>query len=111
MLRGLEIDPYNLDLLMSLGISCTNEFDEDQVLNYLKTWIQHHPLYSEIPVHENHNLKEDILEAFKVASSINNQDSDVFLALGVLSYLSGEYINAEEAFRAALMLKQDDAAL
>ena len=111
MLRGLEIDPYNLDLLMSLGISCTNEFDEAQALNYLKTWIQHHPLYAEIPVHENKDLKEDILEAFHVAASINMQDPDVFQALGVLHYLTGEFEQAEENFRAALMLKQDDAAL
>ena len=91
---------------MSYGISCTNEFDEAQALNYLKTWIQHHPLYAEIPVHENKDLKEDILEAFHVAASINMQDPDVFQALGVLHYLTGEFEQAEENFRAALMLKQ-----
>ena len=111
MLRGLAIDPYNLDLLMSLGISCTNEFDEDQALSYLKTWIQHHPLYSDIPVDHTMNLKEDILEAFKVAASINSADPDVFQAIGVLSFLSGHYDLAEDGFRTALMMRQDDAAL
>lgn len=110
MLRGLEVDPYNLDLLLSLGISCTNELDQDQALSYLKTWIQHHPLYSDIPVSES-NLKEDIIEAFKVASSINNSDSDVFQALGVLNYLSSDFETAEQNFRAALYLRQDDAAI
>lgn len=111
MMQGLQVDPYNLDLLMSLGISCTNEFDSDQALNYLKTWIQHHPLYSEIPVNEHSNLAEDVLEAFHVAASINMQDPDVFQAIGVLSYLSSNYIAAEENFRAALMLKENDAPL
>lgn len=111
MLRGLEVDPYNLELLMYLGISCTNEFDEEQALMYLKTWVQHHPLYSDIPVDLTQNLKEDILEALKVAVSINNADSDVFQAIGVLSYLSGDFVMAEENFRNALALKQDDAAI
>jgi peroxin-5 len=111
MLRGLEVDPYNLELLMYLGISCTNEFDEDQALMYLKTWIQHHPIYSEIPVDQRQNLKEDILEAFKVAISMNPNDPDIFQATGVLSYLSSDFVMAEENFRMALSLKQDDAAI
>lgn len=111
MLRGLEIDPYNLDLLMSLGISCTNEFDEEQALNFLKTWVKHHPLYSEIPVDHSKNFREDIIEAFKVAVSINGQDPDVYQALGVLYYLSSSFDLAEENFRATLMLRQDDAAV
>lgn len=36
MQKGLSIDPYNLELLMSLGISCTNEYDSEKALNYLK---------------------------------------------------------------------------
>ena len=110
MLKGLEIDPYNLDLLMSLGISCTNEFDQTQALNFLKTWIQNHPLYAEIPV-DQANFKEDILEAFKVAVSINNQDPDTYQALGVLYYMTNNFELAEESFRAALFLKPNDAAL
>jgi tetratricopeptide (TPR) repeat protein len=111
MLRGLAVDPYNLDLLMSLGISCTNEFDEDQALMYLKTWLQHHPIYAEIPVDQSSNLKDDILEAFKVASSINSQDPDVFQAIGVLSFLESRFAEAEDGFRAALMMRQEDPAL
>lgn len=110
MLRGLEVDPYNLELLMYLGISCTNEFDEDQALMYLKTWIQHHPMYSEIPVDHTQNLRDDILEAFKVAVSINSSDPDLYQAIGVLNYLSGNFFQAEDNFRLALSMNPNDAA-
>lgn len=110
MLKGLEVDPYNLELLMYLGISCTNEFDRDQALMYLKTWIQHHPMYSEIPVDHSQNLREDILEAFKVAVSINSSDPDLYQAIGVLSYLNGDFSDAEDNFRNALAMNPTDAA-
>merc|ERR1712176_1256203 len=40
--RGHEVDPYNLDSLLALGVSCTNELDQLEALRYLRTWIENH---------------------------------------------------------------------
>merc|ERR1719434_453842 len=40
--RGHEVDPYNLDSLLALGVSCTNELDQLPALRYLRTWIENH---------------------------------------------------------------------
>ena len=45
-----ESDPYDLDSLMSLGISSTNELEQMQALRCLKEWLQYHPDYSNIDV-------------------------------------------------------------
>ena len=40
--KGHEADPYNMDTLLQLGVSCTNELDQLDALKYLKQWIQNH---------------------------------------------------------------------
>ena len=46
LLRALEVDPFNLDAELALGILCTNEFDELDAMIHLKNWIRLHPIYS-----------------------------------------------------------------
>lgn len=38
-----EADPYDLDSLMLLGVSCTNELVEKDAKNYLHDWLKYHP--------------------------------------------------------------------
>merc|ERR1740138_221847 len=40
--KGHEVDPYNLDSLLALGVSCTNELDQLPALRYLRLWIENH---------------------------------------------------------------------
>jgi hypothetical protein len=40
-----SIDPYDLDSLMLLGVSCTNELVEKDAKNYLHDWLKFHPDY------------------------------------------------------------------
>merc|ERR1719379_2944091 len=40
--KGHEVDPYNLDSLLALGVSCTNELDQLLALRYLREWISNH---------------------------------------------------------------------
>merc|ERR1719183_1911253 len=35
--KGHEADPYNLESLLALGVSCTNELDQLPALKYLRT--------------------------------------------------------------------------
>jgi hypothetical protein len=41
--KALIADPNNLDVLLSLGVSHTNELDHSEALTYLTRWIQTHP--------------------------------------------------------------------
>jgi peroxin-5 len=41
--RALEADPSNLEVLLSLGVSHTNELDQAEALTYLHRWLSAHP--------------------------------------------------------------------
>lgn len=41
--RALEADPGNLEVLLSLGVSHTNELDQSEALSYLHRWLTQHP--------------------------------------------------------------------
>lgn len=110
MKRGLEVDPYNLELLISLGISCVNELDQEQALGYFRTWIENHPEYSGIMIPQGAD-RSQFKEAFHQAIEISPSDPDLMLADGVLHFLDSEYQEAELSFKKALDLKQDDAGL
>lgn len=38
--RALAADPTNLDVLLSLGVSHTNELDQSEAAEYLRQWLQ-----------------------------------------------------------------------
>lgn len=37
--KAYEVDPYDLDSLLCLGISCTNELNEMEATQYLHNWL------------------------------------------------------------------------
>lgn len=41
--RALQVNPNNLDVLLSLGVSHTNELDSGEALTYLARWLYNHP--------------------------------------------------------------------
>lgn len=54
--KAHDADPYDLDSLMMLGVSCTNELVERDAKSYLHDWLKLHPDYSNLPgvsLHEN----------------------------------------------------------
>lgn len=46
--KALKADPTNLDVLLSLGVSHTNELDQGEAVTYLGRWLAHHPQYKRI---------------------------------------------------------------
>lgn len=48
MLRALQADPENLEVLLSLGVSHTNELDQEQALGHLSKWLMHHPVHGAV---------------------------------------------------------------
>ncbi|XP_017611175.1 peroxisome biogenesis protein 5-like isoform X3 [Gossypium arboreum] len=45
MMRAQEADPINLEVLLALGVSHTNELEQTVALKYLYGWLRHHSKY------------------------------------------------------------------
>lgn len=46
MLRALRADGKDLEVLLSLGVSHTNEFAQAEATMYLLTWLKNNPKYN-----------------------------------------------------------------
>lgn len=113
MMRAQEVDPTNLEVLLALGVSHTNELEQQAALKYLYSWLSHHPKYRTIaPPELSESLYyADVSRCFKDAAKISPEDADVHIVLGVLYNLSREYDRAIESFKTALKLKPRDYSL
>lgn len=108
-----SIDPYDLDSLMLLGVSCTNELVEKDAKNYLHDWLKFHPDYQGIPgVQESQQLDYlQLKELFDVAHIMKPQDIQVLMALGILNFIGRNYIQAGECFVLAIKENPTDHSL
>lgn len=113
MLRAQEVDPTNLEVLLALGVSHTNELEQAAALKYLYSWLQHHPKYGTVaPAEQFDSLYyADVARLFNEAAQISPDDADVHIVLGVLYNLSREYDKAIVSFQTALKLKPRDYSL
>lgn len=109
-MRGYEIDPFNIDSLLSMGVSCTNEMDEIQALEHLKNYLLNHPDYSGLPAPDQLN-KAALVNMFEHATLINPNDSDVISALGVLYFMSRNFEAAARTFNRAIDIVPTDHTL
>eukprot|EP00455_Lapot_gusevi_P026840 TRINITY_DN2831_c0_g1_i1.p1 TRINITY_DN2831_c0_g1~~TRINITY_DN2831_c0_g1_i1.p1 ORF type:complete len:694 (-),score=222.17 TRINITY_DN2831_c0_g1_i1:74-2101(-) len=119
LLKAVELDPYNLEALLLLSVSYTNDFEQPRALNFLKAWLENHPDYQAIPqdddvrqfqdlYSEGGNQHENVTYMFLKASQAMPHDSDVLVALGVLYNISSEYAKAVDCFQRAVELKPSD---
>lgn len=98
-----EKDPYDLDSLLALGISFTNELSEEAAFRYMHQWLKFHPDYQEIANTQMSNLDFiDIKNAFTVAHRQNPADTQVLLSLGVLMFLQRDFAMAKLYFAKAI---------
>ncbi|KAH6822844.1 peroxin 5 [Perilla frutescens var. hirtella] len=113
MMRAHEVDPTNLEVLLALGVSHTNELEQAAALKYLYSWLRHHPKYGAIaPPDQPENLYyADVARLYNDAAKLSPDDADVHIVLGVLYNLSREYDRAIESFQTALKLKPRDYSL
>nr|GMC50343.1 peroxisome biogenesis protein 5 [Ipomoea batatas] len=113
MMRAHEADPTNLEVLLALGVSHTNELEQAAALKYLYSWLRHHPKYGSIaPADQPESLYyADVARLFNDAAQMSPDDADVYIVLGVLYNLSREYDKAIESFKIALKLKPRDYSL
>ncbi|XP_031257553.1 peroxisome biogenesis protein 5 isoform X2 [Pistacia vera] len=113
MMRAQEADPTNLEVLLALGVSHTNELEQAAALKYLYGWLRHHPKYGTLATPElaDSLYYADIARLFVEASRMSPEDADVHIVLGVLYNLSREYDKAIESFQMALKLRPNDYSL
>ncbi|KAK6947170.1 Tetratricopeptide repeat 1 [Dillenia turbinata] len=113
MMKAQEVDPTNLEVLLALGVSHTNELEQAAALKYLYSWLLHHPKYGTLAPRE---LSEslhyaDVARLFDQAAQMSPEDADVHIVLGVLYNLSREYDKAISSFQTALKLRPNDYSL
>ncbi|KAJ3677593.1 hypothetical protein LUZ60_003317 [Juncus effusus] len=113
MMSAQKADPSNLEVLLALGVSHTNELEQAEALKYLFQWLKNHPKYGSLaPPHQPDNLfYNDVARLFNEAAELAPEDADVHIVLGVLYNLSREYDKAISAFKTALNLKPQDYSL
>ncbi|XP_011000400.1 PREDICTED: peroxisome biogenesis protein 5 [Populus euphratica] len=113
MMRAHEAGPTNLEVLLALGVSHTNELEQAAALKYLYGWLRHHPKYGTLanPELSDSLYYADVARLFNEAAEMSPEDADVHIVLGVLYNLSREYDKAISSFQRALKLKPQDYSL
>lgn len=117
-LNALEIEPANLDTLLSLGVSCTNTLDEVKAMNYLKKWMINNPKFKAIGINPNvipdeianqysfeiddiKKMNNQMIDIFKQGLAIDSNDADLLQSLAVLHFIKREYEVAADLFERA----------
>jgi len=116
-LKCHELDPYDLEALLALGVSFTNSLNSDSALNYLRQWLANHPDYGVLELQQpNKNLSDEeacemIGELFTRASQIKDDDPDLHIVLGVLYNLTARFDKAVLHFQKSLQYRPKDPSL
>ena len=116
MTKANEADPTNLEVLLSLGVSHTNELDQEEATGHMRAWLRNQPRFAALEAEYAagpHPLDtpESVLELFTRAAAAAPRDADVHAVLGVLAHLSRDYDRAISAFNTALEINPQDYSL
>merc|ERR1711920_36243 len=113
--KGHEVDPYNLESLLALGVSCTNELDQMLALKYLRRWIENHDEHQMLTMGVEQPADWDyeawrlqVTDLYNRASIANPLDANVFVALGVMQNINRDYPATVAAFATACRLRPQD---
>ena len=117
--KGHECDEFNLESMMALGVSLTNELDTVKAMNILKKWISNHENYhdlinepidppSAVPDYDFVRLRKEVMTLFTRAQARDGEDFDVAIALGVLHNINRDYAFAIESFIRAVEIRPAD---
>lgn len=110
--QAVAVDHSNLDALMALAVSLTNEYEPDKTADALVHWLSENKKFQHL-VQAKHDTTSPTTRAERlfVEAARMADDPDVHIALGLLFNLSFEYQKATECFKAALRQRPDDYAL
>jgi tetratricopeptide (TPR) repeat protein len=109
MMKANEADPTDLEVLLSLGVSHTNELDQEEATGYMRGWLRNQPRFAALEAEyaaaagpATADTPASVLALFKRAAAAAPMDADVHAVLGVLAHLSRDYDEAIAAFNTAL---------
>ncbi|XP_075244331.1 uncharacterized protein LOC142338441 isoform X2 [Convolutriloba macropyga] len=125
--NALNSNERNLEALMALSASYTNEGDMNRAVETLEIWLRANPAYSSIPqlpgAPQNSGLTsmsslfmfqykaQELLKLFEQALAISPQDLNVLTALGILNCVRNDYETAANVFRKCVGLDPKNAVL
>ena len=116
--QALQLNPEDLDVLMGLAISCTNDGNNGQAYETLERWLgikypqlmpldyiddssRPEPVRLSLP--EQHTRITNLfIEAAQICPSGDQMDPDIQVGLGVLCYSVDKFSRAADCFSAAL---------
>uniref|UniRef100_A0A1L8DW88 Putative peroxisomal targeting signal 1 receptor n=1 Tax=Nyssomyia neivai TaxID=330878 RepID=A0A1L8DW88_9DIPT len=122
--KALELQPNNMNVLMALAVSYTNEGLQTQALKMLINWMKLHPKYAHLIPSSMADPEagavggsiarppylSDVQNLFLAAVRMdpNVIDTDIQEALGVLFNLSADYDKAVDCFEAVVKMSPDN---
>jgi len=117
--NSVEADPENIEALLDIGVSYTNELNQHQALVFLKSWMKQHPEYQRLVDPDEKSeagslpweKPDQVIDIFQRAASIVSDDPDIFTVLGVLYNLTRQFDLAEESFKKALQFDPTNHSL
>lgn len=118
--KSIELDPNNLDALMCLSVSYTNENYSSEAYDTLQKWIECHPRYNHLapknfqevlPISEKHEAISYAFTSAAISNPGEDLDEHVQTALGILFNISTEYTKAVDCFKSALSKQPRDYQL
>ncbi|CAG9466388.1 unnamed protein product [Pedinophyceae sp. YPF-701] len=117
MLEALKLAPTDPEVLLSLGVSYTNELDPKDALGHLRAWLRSHPVHGpacraalDAAAASDYGVAETA-DVFAAAAAAAPGDADVRVALGVAWNLARDFHAAVVAFREALEISPGDYSL
>jgi len=117
--QAVNLDPNNLNALLDLSCSYTNELNKSRALKNLRNWLSKHPTLGNLVTKNEKELNEmnyleyqqHVIDLFVKAGKKSPNDPDVFHALGVLLNNSEDSDGAIAAFQRATKLSPNDHSL
>ena len=82
--KAYDLDPYDLESLLCLGVSCTNELQESVAMGHLLNWLKYNPEYYDLPFPEAgianiNQLRDTLKNLFLMAHDKNPSDLNVMV--------------------------------
>jgi peroxin-5 len=114
--KAYDLDPTDLDSLLCLGVSCTNELQEHVAMNHLLNWLRLNPQYNDLPIPEEpiqdiDDLRSILKDLFSQALMRNPDDLDVVISLGIIEFGERNYGNAADLFGKVALENPNDYSL
>ena len=113
--KAVDLDPYNIEAQLVLGISYLNDMNTVGALTSLKNWMLHNPIFQHINIkideYSDGTMTDDVMQLMLKAHEVDENNADINIVLGVLYNVSMNYDSALSHFLKALEYRSDDYSL